>query len=1056
MAGTTSTPNPRNRRHDPFVVAALLFISGGCALTYQITWLRELRLVFGYSTAASAAALAIFMGGLGVGAIVLGRRADSHRNPLRLYAQLELGIAALAAATLVLIAIVRWIYVAYGGSAQLGLLPATLLRLALSAAVLAAPTFLMGGTLSAAARSVEVSGEHRWRTALLYGSNTLGAVGGVLLANFALLELFGTRLALLLAAAANGLVALAAFSMAQPVVAPPRTVAAVPEAELDQGLRAFVLTAAVVAGFAFLLMEIVWYRMLSPLLGGSTYTFGVILAVALAGGGLGGWLYALEARRAVAFGAGRLAVISALEGLCCIIPFALGDRIALLAIRLQPTSVDSFFALMLIWVLLATIVVFPMALVSGYQFPLFIGLVGARAENVGAQVGRVYALNTIGAIVGSLAGGFGILPGLGALGAWRLGALSLGLLGLGGAAVAWRRGEGNGWIAGALLLSILGGVFCTASGPSAVWRHRPIGVIGLSASLGKSANEQKSYVHEVRRSVVWEEDGVESSVALTSDDAFSLFLNGKSDGNALGDASTMIMIGGLPAIFHEAPKRVLVIGLGLGPTAGFLATLPSVERVDVIELEPAVLRAARDTTPANFGVMENPKVHIVIGDAREFLLTTKNRYDIIASEPSNPYRAGVASLFTVEFYQAARAALAPNGIFAQWLQAYAVELPTIRTVLATVATVFDSVESWEVQLGNDLLLLAREHDADHDVTRLRARVDAEPYRTAMSLAWGVTGIEGLYSGFLASPALARDVRGTEPDGRLNTDDGTVIEFECARSISRPGAAVVRQLRSLVARKSEFAPPLVNGTVDVVGVAEARIARAIHEEKSFSAVEFTGPADSMARMEARVAYVGNKPGDAAVAWRKQPTPPSHPIDVLLLAHSLAMSGDDGALTLAETLRPISPGDADVVIALYHDSRGELDSATTSLAQAFRTYRTIPWGHRSLRLRALGLAWHLVRARPESVPPLRESLREPFAVQVVEDRRFYTNAAINLDMGPPDRCAEAIESVEPWVPWGEEYLRERLECYERVGSPYLQQARDDLEEFLAAEPAKRAGG
>lgn len=1054
MAKPATTPKTSERGHDPFVVAALLFASGACALTYQITWLRILRLVFGYSTAASAAALAIFMGGLGVGAIVLGRRADSQRAPLRFYAQLELGIAGSAAATLFLLAAVRWIYTASGGSAELGLGGATVLRLTLSAAVLAVPTFLMGGTLSAAARAVEVSGEHRWRTALLYGGNTLGAVTGVLLANFLLLELLGTRLTLLLAAAANGVIAMAAFAIAQPLAARPRQAATLPVAEPGRALQRFVFVAAAVAGFAFLLMEIVWYRMLTPLLGGSTYTFGVILAVALAGVGLGGLLYALDARRAGVFGAGRLALVSALEGLLCIVPFALGDRIALMAMRMQPANADSFVLQMLIWVTLAGIVIFPMALVSGYQFPLFIGLVGARAENVGAQVGRVYALNTVGAIAGSLAGGFGILPGLGALGAWRLAALSLSLLGLAGAGVAWSRGEWRGWVVAPLLASILVVVFCAAPGPTAVWRHRPIGVIGLGDWLGSSANDERDYLHQVRRSVVWEEDGVESSVALTADDALSLFLNGKSDGNAIGDASTMIMIGGLPSVFHDEPKRVLVIGLGLGATAGFLASLPSVERVDVIELEPAVLRAARDVTPANFDVMRNPKVHIVIGDAREFLLTTKNRYDIIASEPSNPYRAGVASLFTIEFYQAARETLAPGGIFAQWLQAYAVDLPIVRTVYATVATVFDSVESWEVQLGHDLLLLARERDVAHDVARLRERAEVEPYRTALRLAWGVAGVEGLYSGFLASAELARDIRNSEPRRRLNTDDGTLIEFECARSVAYPGGKLMRDLRNLAVRRGEYAPPLSNGSLDAWAVAEARIARAVHERSGFNTEGFAGGADGSARMDARTAYHKKELEEVRAAWGRQGGAPTHPIDVVMLAYALANGGDPAALPLAERLLSQSPSDAAVIAAVYHDARGDHEAATAALLHAFDTLRTVPWGHWQLQQRALGLAWRIAGAHPAAVMPMLEALRQPFAVRVGEEHRFRTHAAIALDLGAPERCAEAIASVEPWVPWDEEYLRERLECYERVGSPHLQRARDDLAAFLAAEPP--AGG
>jgi spermidine synthase len=713
-----------------------------------------------------------------------------------------------------------------------------------------------------------------------------------------------------------------------------------------------------------------------------------------------------------------------------------------------PATADNFVELMLIWVALAGIVVFPMAVVSGYQFPLFIGLVGARAENVGAQVGRVYALNTMGAIAGSLAGGFGILPGIGALGAWRLAAVSLGLLGIGGACISWSRGEWRGWPAAAVIVSILAVPLCLAQGPTAVWRHRPIGVIGMSAILGESANDERKYLHEVRRGVFWAEDGIESTVAVTDEDGFSLMINGKSDGNAVGDVSTMIMLGGLPAIFHDGPKRILIVGLGLGTTAGWLATVPSVETVDVIELEPAVLRAAKEGTTTNFRVMTNPKVRIVVGDAREFLLTTKSRYDIIVSEPSNPYRAGVASLFTVEFYEAAKAALAPGGVFAQWLQAYSVNLPIVRTVYATVATVFDSVETWEVHLADDLILLAREHDVAHDVQRLRARIETEPYRAGLALAWGVAGIEGLYSGFLANAVMAREIRASEPSSRLNTDDRTLIEFECARSILYPNKRLMSELHQLAQRRIEFAPPLTNGEIDAADVAEARVARAIHENRGFRIEGFPGNADGLARMQAREAYASQKFDDVRSAWARQQSPPIHPIDTVMLAEALANGGDPTALVLSEKLRRTSPGDVEAIAAFYHYARGDLVAATTALVNAFEQYRVIPWGHPPLRVRAIYLAWPLARTREESVPPLLDALKQPFAVHVAQERRFLTYVAIASDKGLKERCSEALESIEPWVPWEEGYLRARLKCYEQSDSPYLRRASDDIVEFLAA--------
>jgi spermidine synthase len=276
----------------------LLFGSGMCALVYQIAWFREFRMIFGASTAATAAVLAIFTGGLGVGGVVLGTRVDRHPRPIRLYGQLELLIAAFAATTPGLLRVARYIYIALGGTTELGLARGTALRLLLTALVLAAPTFLMGGTLPAAARGAEADDDlGRRSTGLLYGVNTLGAVAGCSVATFYLLETFGTRATLWIACAVNLVIGAVAMWMGTRAGAEApvsltslEEIADAPDSVADRAKESaqrppswFTLLAAGISGFAFFLMELVWYRMLGPILGGTVFTFGLILAVALLG-----------------------------------------------------------------------------------------------------------------------------------------------------------------------------------------------------------------------------------------------------------------------------------------------------------------------------------------------------------------------------------------------------------------------------------------------------------------------------------------------------------------------------------------------------------------------------------------------------------------------------------------------------------------------------------------------------------------------------------------------------------------------------------------------------
>ncbi|MCC8190407.1 MAG: fused MFS/spermidine synthase, partial [Planctomycetes bacterium] len=457
-----------------FLPFLLLFGSGLAALAYQVVWMREFRLVFGASTAATAAVSALFMAGLGLGGWLLGPMADRRRRPLLVYGLLELGIALFAAASPWLLEFTRSLYLESGGMLVLGRWGATGARLALAAVVLGVPTFLMGGTLPAAARAVTLRDDGERRSlGFLYGMNTLGALTGVLLTTFWLLEAYGARLTLFLAVAANLVVAVGAMVASRfgegqgsaatqadapdpvPAVAIPATkttngeyITVLPDEEelaLEEAVSqpasditpALILLLAGGTGFVFFLMELVWYRMLAPLLGGSTYTFGLILAVALAGIGLGGAAYPLMVRLCRP-STGLLAVTCLVEAVCTLLPFVAGDRLVMVVIQILPLTTLGFSAQVAVWTVTTLAVVFPAAFVSGLQFPLLIALLGRGRENIGVQTGRAYAVNTAGAILGSLAGGFGLMPWLTATGCWLLAGGVLALMGILLALPAWR------------------------------------------------------------------------------------------------------------------------------------------------------------------------------------------------------------------------------------------------------------------------------------------------------------------------------------------------------------------------------------------------------------------------------------------------------------------------------------------------------------------------------------------------------------------------------------------------------------------------------------------
>jgi spermidine synthase len=1034
-----------------FAVSLLLYGSGLCALVYQTVWLREFRLIFGASTAATAAVLGIFMGGLGVGSVLLGGRCEKAKRPLLFYANLEIGIAVLTALTPFLVTLVRHVYSALGGSLALGPVLSAVVRLALSALVLAGPTLLMGGTLPAAARSV-VGREDAGRRglALLYGINTLGAVTGALLSTFVALEYFGNRHTLWLACLVNVGVALAARIMARRFPEPDDA----PSAETVEERAAaaptrLVLMASALVGFAFLLMELVWYRMLSPLLGGSTFTFGLILAVALLGIGLGGALYALTGQRT----GGTLTVFAwtcALEALALAVPYALGDRLAVLSAHLRSLSAVGFSAHIFGWFIVIAIVVLPASLIAGFQFPLLVSLLGRGGHGVGRHTARAYALNTAGAIVGSLAGGFGLMQLFTAPGLWKFVIFVLSTLSLVAIAVQQRRN-------GTRLVPAFGvcaTVFTAAAllftlGPTAAWRHSGVGV-GRSGFDAATRNALLDKMAQYRQGVVWEGDGAESSVGIYASHGVSFVVNGKSDGNIRADAGTQVLGGLIGAMLKPDVHTACVIGLGTGSTAGWLAKVPEIERVDAMELEPAILHMARVCEVANEHVLDNPKCHILLGDAREMLITTRQRYDLIFSEPSNPYRAGIASLFTTEFYQTARQRMNPGALFLQWVQGYEVEGDAIRMVLATLSDVFPHVEVWTTQTG-DLLLVASAEARTWDADSLHARVQIEPFKTAMRRIWGVDSAEGFLAHFTAGPAVARRIASLAEVER-NTDDNTLLEFAFARSVGRAGGFRSPDLYR-VAKELGASRPEVAGGVDWARVAEEQLA--MFASDGYAPPLPPGlPEVVQTRCEIRRMVQENQVPAAGRLWLEKRPAPLNPGDVVTFALALADAGSDEALPFIEKMRGTNAGEAATLEALLRSRQNRSSEATTALLAAYAEFYRDPWPLASIQGRAFDLAWEVTGADTKAAPLLFNALKSgPLPGYLMEAARRQTLVRLTLRQWQNHQpvSAAGFALLEPWPTWNRDHLKNRYAFYKATGFGDAEQARADLEKFLAADVA-----
>ncbi|MGO9916295.1 MAG: fused MFS/spermidine synthase [Isosphaeraceae bacterium] len=1041
----TATPN----RGTPLAkIAGLLFGSGFCALVYQVAWQREFRLVFGASTAASAAVLAIFMGGIGAGSIYLGRMADRHPRPLRLYANLEGLIALFSALTPPLLHLGRFFYIALGGTMRMGAFGGTLARLFIAALVVLPATFLMGGTLPAAGRAAEDAADmNRGHLGFVYGCNTLGAVAGGLFATFVLLEVLGTRGTIWFACLVNALVAVVARAVSRSLEPGPSKEA---ESEPTGGPspRRPTIGPAVAAGstgFAFFLMEIVWYRMLAPLLGGTVYAFGTILIAALLGIGVGGLLYPVIARRFRSASVGGFAVLCTLEALLILAPFAAGDRLAMLVLALKPLNVFGFSGYFLRWAVICVITIVPAAAVAGIQFPWLVAMMGQGDQRVGGHVGLAYASNTAGAVVGALAGGFGLLPWLSAQGCWLVAGSCLAALGLSSALVAMRRIDLRppALVAAALLVLCL--PLGMSRGPTAAWTSSQIGV-GREAPV-ETSNDEQLFFNNFRHVILWAKSGIESTVALNDADGLGFAINGKSDGNAIYDGETAVMSGLVGALLRPTATRAFVIGLGTGSTAGWLAAIPGITRVDVAELEPLVLEVAKACRAVNQDVLSNPKVHTYLGDAREQLLTTRERYDVIFSEPSNPYRAGVASLFTKDFYDSVARILSDDGVFLQWVQGYEIDNQTVRSVYSTLLATFPQVETWQTS-GVDLLLVAAKHPHPIDLDDLTRRVETEPFASALRATWKLSGPEGFLSHFVArasfSPRLA-------DESLVSTDDQNQIEFGFARTMSGvPLAFSLEDIRRLAKRTGEDRPEMLGSSPDWSLVDRQRLALAV-SGYGVNRGKVSPRESDRERLSIYENYSQGAIVQACNAWNGRHYEPGNPFEEVLTAECLALAGDPSALRFIEQHLGNRAVEATVLRAFVEYHEGKSSEASASLVKAFTGYREDPWPERALMLRALRLATIISESHPEMAAQLLTSLRQPFAAYALDSEREVNVIEIARHLKDQSDCQDVVHRAEPDPFWSLGYLSWRRACYAATNDPLRQAAERDLEKFVSNAPA-----
>jgi spermidine synthase len=811
-------------------VLLALFVGSGCsALIYEIVWFQTLQLVIGSSAVSLCVLLGTFMGGMCLGSLLFPRLVSPRWHPLLVYGLLELGIGAIGVAIHYGMPDADRLY-----SSILGYgLHAVFLRGAVCALFLLPPTLLMGATLPAIARWTEATPRGVSWLGIFYAGNIAGAVFGCLLAGFCLLRVYDGATATLVAAAVNGGVALLSFALA---LVARRQLLPTPSAKVALRVPGswVVYVAAALSGMGALSAEVIWTRLLSLIIGGTVYTFSIILAVFLAGLGIGSGLGSLLARRS--------ARPRVLLGVC---QFLLAVAIAwcayLLAYQLPywpilPNFARSAWSVFQVDLVRCLCAVLPAAILWGASFPLALAAVVTPGRDPGRLVGGLYAANSVGAIVGAGGTSLFLIAWVGTQQTQRL------LIGLSTAAALLlliplaRPGRQRGRL--------------PQPAESSGWLTRSVGLVGATAlaiflawTVSPVPWEVVAYGREVPNRISgWDElvflgEGMNASVAVTRDvkrdfggtahvigqtlaaqalapaagPAAALaqtlvgaevihgvpqvryfHISGKVEASStFWDMSMQRMLGHLPALVHPEPRSVLVVGCGAGVTAGSFVTHPSVKRIVICELEPLVPQVvARHFKKENYDVLREdrpagfPEVEVVYDDARHYVLTTPEKFDIITSDPIHPWVKGAATLYTKEYYELCQRRLNPGGVVTQWVPIYQSDEATVKSQIGTFMAAFPGGTVWGNRVynaaqnryvGYDVVVLGQTTPTRIDVDKLEERLRSDSHAAVrasleeIGMGWAV-GLLATYAG------RGADLKPWLADAQVNTDRNLRLQY----------------------------------------------------------------------------------------------------------------------------------------------------------------------------------------------------------------------------------------------------------------------------------------
>lgn len=793
------------------MVTGLFFLSGACALVYEIAWIRMFAVVAGGTTRAMTAVLVAYMSGLALGSFLGGRLVDKRAvRPVLVYGVLEGLIGILA---LLLTFLIPWLLpVLKAGKSVLGAdsLAFDFFRFITSSLVMVIPATLMGATFPVLLRGVLSQRERFGFTAgMLYAANTLGAMSGSLLCGFILIPSLGLIRTIGSAAAVNISIMLivAAIPLIRELRVDKRVLAGAPAANDERRslLLWVVLLGYGLSGVCAMVYQVGWARALTLSLGNSTYALSLIFASYIGGLALGGILitpFVDRLEKPLVWAA----ALEVLIGLCAIAVMPLFEWVTVQMFHWSLSFQDKFSSIQLVMFLVAFGLILAPTMAMGALFPVVVRIAGTLRSGVGEPAGQVYAANTVGAILGSFIAAHVLIRWFGIQNA-LLAATGVSVF----VGVVWLLYSESGKLTRMTAGGIITGAAIVALALFPAWD--PIlmnsGPYLYAGAMKKDISKDKDIrdiLHNYNR-VLYYKEGVEATVSVlqnrVSEETF-LRINGKTDASNKRDMPTQIISAHLPLLLHPSPKKAMILGLASGVTAGS-ALLHPLENLDCLEISPAVIEASKIFKQTSRLDYEDPRFNLILDDARNYLALTDVRYDVIMIEQSNPWVAGMSTLFTHEFFSLLGDHLEQDGLVLIWIPVYDMDARTVRMVMRTFGDVFPYSTLWESMPLLDYFVIGSKTPIQVDLEKLNQRAH-EPGVSADLARVDVKRGEDLFARFVMGPDAYARAAG---DGPLHTDDRRQLEFEVPRIMKEPQEARLQGVQRKVLSHHEPASVIVD-------------------------------------------------------------------------------------------------------------------------------------------------------------------------------------------------------------------------------------------------------